>query len=125
MAAEVQLVPEGTEPTFTPQSPALCLQLHSTDQYARACTMHLPHGPVRTPIFMPVGTKGTIKGITSRQLDLPELSPQIILANTYHMALEPGTEHLEQLGGLHRFMSWCARYECCVKRAVVVIDARL
>lgn len=68
--------------------------------------MHLPHGPVETPIFMPVGTKGTIKGLTSAQLHRPELSPQIILANTYHMALQPGTELLADLGGLHKFMNW-------------------
>ncbi len=48
---------------------------------------------------MPVGTKGTIKGLTSRQLDRPELSPQIILSNTYHLALQPGTDLLAELGG--------------------------
>ena len=93
------LVPEGTPPVYPPRSPALCLQVHAVDGEARACTMHLPHGPVQLPTFMPVGTKGTIKGLTSRQLDRPELSPQIILGNTYHLALQPGTELLDQLGG--------------------------
>lgn len=103
---EPTIVSEGTPPSFGSNSPALCLQVHAVDGKARACTMHLPHGPVKLPIFMPVGTKGTIKGLTSRQLDLPALSPQIILGNTYHLALQPGTDLLAELGGLHKFMNW-------------------
>ena len=68
--------------------------------------MHLPHGPVALPTFMPVGTKGTIKGLTSQQLARPELNPAIILGNTYHLALQPGTDLLRDLGGLHGFMNW-------------------
>ena len=102
----LELVPEGEPPVFGPKSPALCLQVHAVDGQARAATMHLPHGPVRLPTFMPVGTKGTIKGLSSRQLDRPELAPQIILGNTYHLALQPGTPLLEACGGLHGFMSW-------------------
>jgi tRNA-guanine family transglycosylase len=68
--------------------------------------MHLPHGPVRLPIFMPVGTKGSIKGLTSRQLEHQELSPQIILGNTYHLALQPGSDVLANVDGLHAFMDW-------------------
>jgi len=52
---------EGMPPTFTAASPALCLRPHAVVGLARACTLHLPHGQVRTPVFMPVGTKGTIK----------------------------------------------------------------
>lgn len=103
---ELEMVPEGQPPVFRAASPALCLQVHAVDGRARASTMHLPHGPVRLPVFMPVGTKGTIKGLSSRQLDAPELSPQIILGNTYHLALQPGTDVLGQTGGLHGFMNW-------------------
>lgn len=95
------LVPdETTPPIFTDQSPALCLHVHALCQKARASTMYLPHGEVKLPIFMPVGTKGTIKGLSSQQLlQDQELSPQIILGNTYHLALQPGTEILDELGG--------------------------
>lgn len=62
------LVPEGTPPVFSPRSPALCFQVHARWRRARAATIHLPHGPVATPVFMPVGTKGTIKGMTPHQL---------------------------------------------------------
>mgnify|MGYP003387612541 CR=1 FL=1 len=56
--------------------------------HSRASTLVLPHGPIRTPVFMPVGTKGTIKGLTTQQLYNPELNPEIILGNTYHLALQ-------------------------------------
>ena len=75
-------------------------------KYARASLMTLPHGEVMTPVFMPVGTKGTIKSLTSQQLYEPALSPQIILGNTYHLALQPGTELISDFGGLHGFMNW-------------------
>ena len=71
--------------------------------------MHLPHGPVQVPVFMPVGTKGTIKGLTSRQLDRPELSPEIILGNTYHLALQPGTDLLAE-PGQHSYQHRYHRY---------------
>ena len=98
---------EGAEPVFSAKSPALAFHLHAVDGRARASTVHLPHGPVRTPVFMPVGTKGTIKALSSEQLeDGSELGPQIILGNTYHLALQPSTELLASFGGLHSFMSW-------------------
>lgn len=107
LAAPLPVIPVGTEPTFTKQSPALCHHVHAISGRARACTLHLPHGPVPTPVFMPVGTKGTIKGVTVEELTSdPALGNAIILANTYHMALQPGTETLKQLGGLHSFMGW-------------------
>jgi queuine tRNA-ribosyltransferase catalytic subunit len=106
LPSDVPVVPEGTPPAFDERYPALCFQLHAVSGRARASTMHLPHGPVKLPIFMPVGTKGTIKGLTSRQLDRPELTPQIILGNTYHLALQPGTDLLAECGGLHGFMNW-------------------
>ena len=101
------LVAEGQPPVFTERSPALCLQVHRVAKgRARACTLHLPHGPVRTPVFMPVGTKGTIKALTTQQLEDDEECPEIILGNTYHLASQPGTELIDAFGGLHSFMNW-------------------
>ncbi|MDX9758446.1 MAG: tRNA guanosine(34) transglycosylase Tgt [Bacteroidota bacterium] len=71
---------------------------------ARAGTLETDHGTIRTPIFMPVGTQGTVKAVEQRELR--EIDARIILANTYHLALRPGTALLEEAGGLHRFMSW-------------------
>jgi len=71
---------------------------------ARAGLLHTPHGAIETPVFMPVGTAGTVKGMTQSQLE--ELGVQILLANTYHLYLRPGHEVIRGLGGLHRFMSW-------------------
>jgi queuine tRNA-ribosyltransferase len=66
--------------------------------------MHTPHGRVETPVFMPVGTLATVKGVPQHLLE--ELGAQIILSNTYHLYLRPGVEQVRALGGLHRFMSW-------------------
>lgn len=71
---------------------------------ARAGLLHTPHGAIETPVFMPVGTQATVKGLTQR--DLSELGVQIVLANTYHLYLRPGHELIRQMGGLHGFMSW-------------------
>jgi len=71
---------------------------------ARAGLLHTPHGTVETPVFMPVGTAGTVKGMTQAQLE--ELGVQILLANTYHLYLRPGHEIIRELGGLHRFIGW-------------------
>ncbi len=71
---------------------------------ARAGTFHTPHGVVETPRFMPVGTLATIKGITPQQLK--EAGAQMILANTYHLHLQPGEKIVRGAGGLHRFMGW-------------------
>ena len=111
MDIEISVVPEGTPPLFTSKSPALTFQIHSNlhkddISQARASTVHLKHGSVRTPVFMPVGTKGTIKGLSSEQLLEQALAPEIILGNTYHLALQPGTTLIDKLGGLHNFMNW-------------------
>ena len=71
---------------------------------ARAGVLDTPHGPVQTPVFMPVGTKATVKAMTPEELT--ELGSQIILANTFHLALRPGDEVVKQLGGLHKMMNW-------------------
>ena len=72
---------------------------------ARAGVLETDHGPVRTPIFMPVGTAATVKGIYHRDVR-DEAQAQIILANTYHLYLRPGMEIIEQAGGVHRFSTW-------------------
>jgi len=76
-----------------------------TDGFARLGRMHLPHGTVDTPVFMPVGTQATVKSLTPRDL-VEDIGAQIILGNTYHLMLRPGADVIEKLGGLHRFMAW-------------------
>jgi queuine tRNA-ribosyltransferase len=71
---------------------------------ARAGTLELPHGRVRTPIFMPVGTQASVKGVLPR--DVADLGAEIILGNTYHLLLRPGPEVVARAGGLHGFMRW-------------------
>jgi queuine tRNA-ribosyltransferase len=72
---------------------------------ARAGILHTAHGDIPTPVFMPVGTQATVKGLNQRDL-WDELKARIILGNTYHLFLRPGHELIRDLGGLHRFMSW-------------------
>lgn len=71
---------------------------------ARTGVLHLPHGDVQTPVFMPVGTKGTVKALSKD--DLEEIGFEIILANTYHMYLRPGADLVQEAGGLHGFTKW-------------------
>lgn len=82
-------------------------QLEHKDPHssARAGTITTDHGSIQTPIFMPVGTVGSVKAVTQHQL-LDEVKAQIILGNTYHLHLRPGLETLEAAGGLHKFMNW-------------------
>ncbi len=82
----------------------LTFHVASRDGTARAGVLETPHGPVATPAFMPVGTRGTVKGLDRR--DLQEAGARIVLANTYHLMLRPGAERVASLGGLHRFMAW-------------------
>ncbi|MBO4370220.1 MAG: tRNA guanosine(34) transglycosylase Tgt, partial [Paludibacteraceae bacterium] len=72
---------------------------------ARAGVLHTAHGDIETPIFMPVGTVGSVKAVHARELK-HDIGAQIILGNTYHLYLRPGTDILEQAGGLHRFNAW-------------------
>ncbi|HEV3031621.1 MAG TPA: tRNA-guanine transglycosylase, partial [Polyangia bacterium] len=71
---------------------------------ARSGVLETAHGPVETPVFMPVGTQATVKALSSD--DLRRLGVRIILGNTYHLALRPGAERIAALGGLHAFMGW-------------------
>ena len=79
-------------------------ELLATDGPARRGRLQLAHGAVETPAFMPVGTRGTVKGLTPREV--AELGASIVLANTYHLWLRPGRSIIEEAGGLHRFMAW-------------------
>lgn len=79
-------------------------QVHATDGAARAGVLTLPHGTVRTPVFMPVGTQATVKTLTPEEVEA--LGAQIILGNTYHLYLRPGHEVVRAMGGLHRFQGW-------------------
>jgi queuine tRNA-ribosyltransferase len=87
-------------------SPAIQFRfdLLDTDGAARRGTLHTPHGAVETPAFMPVGTQGTVKGVDIGRVR--ETGAQMLLANTYHLALRPGEETVAALGDLHQFMGW-------------------
>jgi len=76
-----------------------------TNSQARAGVITTDHGSFQTPIFMPVGTIGTVKGVHQREL-VDDIKAQIILGNTYHLYLRPGIDILEKAGGLHKFMNW-------------------
>ena len=79
-------------------------ELRHTDGPARLGRLTTAHGVIETPVFMPVGTRGTIKGLTPEQIS--QTGSTIILANTYHMLIRPGTHVVEALGDLHEMMSW-------------------
>ena len=82
-------------------------ELLKTDSHtqARLGRLTTAHGVVDTPVYMPVGTQASVKGVMQRDLEI-ELDAHVILANTYHLFLRPGHELIRKLGGLHRFMSW-------------------
>ena len=82
----------------------LQFELLKTEGHARRGTLTLNHGVVQTPIFMPVGTYGTVKGVTPQSLI--EMNAQIILGNTFHLWMRPGLDVVKQFGGLHKFESW-------------------
>src|SRR5687767_12928035 len=75
-----------------------------TDGAARRGEIVTRHGAIQTPVFMPVGTRASVKGLTTDQLQ--RLGPEIILNNTYHLMLRPGVDLVEKLGGVHKFMGW-------------------
>src|SRR5712692_6740850 len=79
-------------------------EIAATRGQARRARLITPHGKVETPVFMPVGTAATVKGVPQDVLE--ELGVDILLGNTYHLYLRPGIEQVRKLGGLHRFMSW-------------------
>src|SRR5438128_11158125 len=79
-------------------------EIAATRGQARRVRLTTPHGEVQTPVFMPVGTAATVKGVPQEILE--ELGVEILLGNTYHLYLRPGVEQIRKLGGLHSFMSW-------------------
>src|SRR5581483_7889858 len=83
---------------------SLRFEIDATSGNARAGRLITPHGIVDTPVFMPVGTLATVKGVAQDVLE--ELGVQILLGNTYHLYLRPGVEQVRRLGGIHRFMAW-------------------
>ena len=96
-----------TTPTTSPAlRQGLAFDVLATEGHARRGRLHLNHGVVETPVFMPVGTYGTVKGVMPRSLR--EMGAQIILGNTFHLWLRPGVDVVRQFGGLHRFEAWDA-----------------
>jgi queuine tRNA-ribosyltransferase len=83
---------------------SITFHIEKTSGKARLGRLSTPHGEIQTPVFMPVGTVASVKGISQETLE--ELGAEIILGNTYHLYLRPGVETVRQLGGLHGFMSW-------------------
>src|SRR5690348_6656816 len=83
---------------------SLQFNVEARDGAARLGRITTPHGEIETPVFMPVGTTGSVKGVPQHILE--ELGVQILLGNTYHLYLRPGHETVRSLGGLHKFMSW-------------------
>jgi len=83
---------------------SITFEVLTTDGAARRGSMTTPHGVVETPVFMPVGTQATVKGLTPEQV--AACGAQILLGNTYHLALRPGDQLIAEMGGLHRFMNW-------------------
>ncbi len=80
------------------------LQKTDPETGARAGVLHTPHGDILTPVYMPVGTQATVKGMLPK--DLEEIGSQIILSNTYHLYMRPGDKLIKEAGGLHKFMNW-------------------
>lgn len=78
--------------------------LHNSDKKARRGTLHTAHGDIQTPVFMPVGTAGTVKAMT--MWDVESTGSEIILGNTYHLMLRPTAERVAEFGGLHKFIGW-------------------
>src|SRR5712691_2445986 len=84
----------------------LNFEIVARDGEARAGTITTARAVIETPVFMPVGTAGTVKGIRFEELESPDLEAQIILGNTYHLWLRPGIETIKACGGLHNFIGW-------------------
>jgi queuine tRNA-ribosyltransferase len=99
-------VSEGSQNFESATIPLVSIDFHieARSGPARACRLMTPHGEVETPVFMPVGTLASVKGVPQDILE--ELGVQILLGNTYHLYLRPGVEQVRKLGGLHRFMAW-------------------
>src|SRR3954452_24322121 len=82
----------------------LRFEINARDGNARAGLIHLAHGPVETPAFIPLATKGSVRGLSSAEV--AELGYEMVLGNTFHLHLAPGEKQIVERGGLHRFMGW-------------------
>ena len=91
---------------FELPTPGFSFELLATLGHARAGILHTPRGDIATPVFMPVGTAGTVKGMTADELRADPIDAKIILGNTYHLYLRPGLEVMGLAGGLHKFAAW-------------------
>jgi len=102
----IKLTPILRGPHWRSTMPATRFDIHQEcpASRARTGTLHTPHGEVPTPCFAPVGTLGTVKSVSPRELE--EIGASLVLANTYHLYLRPGHEAISRLGGLHEFMAW-------------------
>src|SRR5829696_2201066 len=87
-------------------APAIRFTVEATDGEARAGVLTTRRGVIETPVFMPVGTAGTVKGLRFEALESEDLDAKIILGNTYHLWLRPGIDVIKAAGGLHRFIGW-------------------
>jgi queuine tRNA-ribosyltransferase len=95
---------EKTTVTEQLKKPIGTFKLEATEGFARAATLTTAHGDIQTPIFMPVGTRATVKSVTNQ--NLKDVGSQVILGNTYHLHLRPTSELIKNMGGLHKFMNW-------------------
>src|SRR5438094_4631992 len=86
-------------------SPPMC-EVNAREGEARSATLTTRRGVIETPVFMPVGTAGTVKGMRFEELESPDLDARIILGNTYHLWLRPGIDVIKASGGLHKFIGW-------------------
>src|ERR687891_1887732 len=87
-------------------NPPLRFQIQAQQGEARTGVLTTRRGQIETPVFMPIGTAGTVKGIRFEELESSDLDAKIILGNTYHLWLRPGIDVIRSAGGLHRFIGW-------------------
>ena len=92
--------------SLQPPASSLNFEVIAQQGEARSATLTTRRGVIETPVFMPVGTAGTVKGIRFEELESPDLDARIILGNTYHLWLRPGIETIKAAGGLHKFIGW-------------------
>ena len=95
-----------SEAPYQSNRPALRFEIDAREGEARAGVLTTRHGQIETPVFMPIGTAGTVNGIRFEALESPDLDAKIILGNTYHLWLRPGIDVIRSAGGLHRFIGW-------------------
>src|ERR1041385_3347097 len=93
-------------PAGRSDSMAIDFEVHANDGEARSGVIKTRRGEIETPVFMPVGTAGSVKGIRFEELAAADLDARIILGNTYHLWLRPGIEVIKACGGLHNFIGW-------------------